>query len=664
VRVKDVSMNYDNRPMLLKVAAVGPKGRAAASTSFSIAPVVSDPMTIIRHRLRIRSETQPPTVWYKDEGGRDKCMEVMVELVDSEGRRVHGQEVPLKVSLLYEDLHTVSKQDILKLSSDSRQAIDHTGTATLRLRIEDVSKNHQSKGFVVKVGPDVQHAPLNADISPDISTSVSVRSKRNRRSKHPGAAGAAAAAGMHHPGHAGAAGRGALVDDEVSLVGHALSRSSMELAMPGVPHSILQDAAQLSMQVASVNGGGGGAGVAGGSVAGSVGQEGAAAAGMEGAAGGTPIIRALGNVIAWTRAVVNGLYQIQWQLIGYESRPDGSPDITKPLFNIHNPNAVVTNILQSYRAETMDQLRFLVQALEPAASASASASAQQQGHGQGQGNGTGPPPPPQQAPNGGARSPYDGSQGGGGGGGGGGYGDPSGAGGAAYAGGGGGPPYYGGGDGGGHHAAHQQQQQQQVGRPPLGPMAGLPTMVRGKSALEGAGGGGGGGEFGGGGGGGGGGVGGMLPLVRESTYDLLAGMDPSWFGESEPGAGAGGPSSSSSAVAEASVQTVVAKEYSSASYDTLGFPAFDSKDGVLGFFKEGRNEQGQTVAFFVPLPPSFSDEERRACGQLLQEERARGSGAVVHLGNGDVGQLKERVLTYHWSRGGAGAGMPDGGMQV
>jgi hypothetical protein len=34
----------------------------------------------------------------------------------------------------------------------------------------------------------------------------------------------------------------------------------------------------------------------------------------------------------------------------------------------------------------------------------------------------------------------------------------------------------------------------------------------------------------------------MVPLVRESTYDLLAAMDPSWFGmdlqQSEPPAGA------------------------------------------------------------------------------------------------------------------------------
>ena len=96
--------------------------------------------------------------------------------------------------------------------------------------------------------------------------------------------------------------------------------------------------------------------------------------------------------------------------------------------------------------------------------------------------------------------------------------------------------------------------------------------------------------------------------------------------------------------------------------DTLGFPAFDSKEALVGFFKEGRNEQGQTVAFFVPLPPSFAEEEKRAVAGMLQDEKARGGGAaVVQLVNNDILQLKERVLTYHWSKGGDGR---DGGASI
>jgi hypothetical protein len=117
---------------------------------------------------------------------------------------------------------------------------------------------------------------------------------------------------------------------------------------------------------------------------------------------------------------------------------------------------------------------------------------------------------------------------------------------------------------------------------------------------------------------------------------------------------------------------VVAKEYFSDTYDTLGFPAFDSKQVLLGFYKEGRNEQGQTVAYFIPLPPQFSEAERRGIGELLQGELEGGreggeggreGGAVVQIVGEDLGQLKERVLTYHWSRssGGGGGGGEGGG---
>lgn len=35
---------------------------------------------------------------------------------------------------------------------------------------------------------------------------------------------------------------------------------------------------------------------------------------------------------------------------------------------------------------------------------------------------------------------------------------------------------------------------------------------------------------------------------------------------------------------------------------------------------------------------------------MLQKELREGSGAVAQIVNNDLNQLKERVLTYHWSR--------------
>jgi len=72
--------------------------------------------------------------------------------------------------------------------------------------------------------------------------------------------------------------------------------------------------------------------------------------------------------------------------------------------------------------------------------------------------------------------------------------------------------------------------------------------------------------------------------------------------------------------------------------------------GQLGFYKEGRNDQGQTIAFYIPLPPGFTELEKKEVSMMLQRELREGTGAVAQIVNNDLNQLKERVLTYHWSR--------------
>lgn len=46
---------------------------------------------------------------------------------------------------MYDNMHRVQNQEILKLSPDSKLVIDEHGKATLRVRIEEVSKNHQKQ---------------------------------------------------------------------------------------------------------------------------------------------------------------------------------------------------------------------------------------------------------------------------------------------------------------------------------------------------------------------------------------------------------------------------------------------------------------------------------------------------------------------------------------
>lgn len=68
-----------------------------------------------------------------------------VHLLGSTGEEVKSRRVPLRLVLMYENMHRVHNQEILKLSPDSKLVIDEHGKATLRVRIEEVSKNHQKQ---------------------------------------------------------------------------------------------------------------------------------------------------------------------------------------------------------------------------------------------------------------------------------------------------------------------------------------------------------------------------------------------------------------------------------------------------------------------------------------------------------------------------------------
>lgn len=71
--------------------------------------------------------------------------EQQVHLLGPSGGEVKSRRVPLRLVLMYDNMHRVQNQEILKLSPDSKLVIDEHGKATLRVRIEEVSKNHQKQ---------------------------------------------------------------------------------------------------------------------------------------------------------------------------------------------------------------------------------------------------------------------------------------------------------------------------------------------------------------------------------------------------------------------------------------------------------------------------------------------------------------------------------------
>jgi hypothetical protein len=51
-------------------------------------------------------------------------------------------------------------------------------------------------------------------------------------------------------------------------------------------------------------------------------------------------------VLHWTKTVIDRLSSIQWRLIGYDRNVDGSTDMTKPIYNMTNPNDAINAIVQ------------------------------------------------------------------------------------------------------------------------------------------------------------------------------------------------------------------------------------------------------------------------------------------------------------------------------
>ena len=72
---------------------------------------------------------------------------------------------------------------------------------------------------------------------------------------------------------------------------------------------------------------------------------------------------AVQDVIRWSEEVVNGMYHIQWRVMGYASNADGSVDYSRPYHNMQNPNPVVERLLALYNQSTRENIRYLQQRL-------------------------------------------------------------------------------------------------------------------------------------------------------------------------------------------------------------------------------------------------------------------------------------------------------------
>ncbi|CAM9293819.1 unnamed protein product [Phaeothamnion confervicola] len=619
---------------------IDPVGREDIEGAFS------EKMTVVRNRLQIEEsmESPIPSQWFKDEGGRENCVELRVMLRDANQMTVRRRTVPLKLVLLYESLQRVHNQDILKLSPDSKLAIGEDGTANLRVRIEEVSKNHQKQAFRIKVEPDVQEQPLSVDISSAVSRPILVLSKRiPKRAKDGSGGGNGKRVGSQKRGGGGGGGSGGSGDVAGGGGGMGMGGMGGGGAM-GLPMSAVAGVGQF------MSGMGGGLGPPPGSIIGGP-PGGGAVETVDFSALNTPqppidinsitMYDALKSVIQWTGKVVNGLQEVQWQLLGYERKPDGSTNHERPLYSIPNPNATIGLIIRQYATDTMHNLHVLLKRIE-AGSYDDPPPGGSGGNGAGAADGGGPLAEAANGNGGGRRQDgvsyvveppskrmRRGAGGGGGdcgdgradrgapsrevflatGGGGGGYGNdddedapPSSAPSLAMA---GSIMNVGYGTAGGPPMPPGLQHQ-----PSFGGMFQHPPFLAGNSMM----------------------------------LEVPPGGEGETFGE--------GPAQLDPA--EANVHYILAKGYLSRDLGMLGFPAYDYAQYLLGFYKETQNTSDVTQVVFIPQHHIQGMHERdpQATRDILAEEMKKGSQSIFSLpacGNSLV-KMREDAFMYYWSK--------------
>ncbi|KAG5189069.1 hypothetical protein JKP88DRAFT_347719 [Tribonema minus] len=123
----------------LCIAAADPDGICGPITAFKM-------ITVYRYKLNVH--TQPDAMFYKDEGGKNKCMTIEVGMEDVLADRLpmHQQDlskalvVPFTTTLIYEDGNAPYQQEILTLSQDSDRQVTTAKSATVRFRIEEAQQ--------------------------------------------------------------------------------------------------------------------------------------------------------------------------------------------------------------------------------------------------------------------------------------------------------------------------------------------------------------------------------------------------------------------------------------------------------------------------------------------------------------------------------------------
>ena len=147
----------------------------------AVATSASQPCNFTRRHKgpRLLMVSQPPDIFYKDEGGKSNFMAVSVKFDESSG--TFPGEFALTASLHFESGVRVSEDSILSMVGNQYEPTcitSATDVATIKFRVEKVSRRKDGQKFKLFVGPDVQLDPFASNIMGVFCNPISVLSKR------------------------------------------------------------------------------------------------------------------------------------------------------------------------------------------------------------------------------------------------------------------------------------------------------------------------------------------------------------------------------------------------------------------------------------------------------------------------------------------------------
>lgn len=182
IQINTLSMDHNDRKFCLCFKLVGEEFK-------DVNAVISSPIQTVEYKLVISksiSDTcgnkEGENVFYKDQGGKLRTMNCVIQLQQRDGGMCLHEKIPLKLTLCYEDKNAVANQSFLSISQDIEILQIENGFFHLKFRVEDVSKNHGKQMFRVLVSPgDLQSSRRCA---PVYTAPVLIKSKKNKAKQH------------------------------------------------------------------------------------------------------------------------------------------------------------------------------------------------------------------------------------------------------------------------------------------------------------------------------------------------------------------------------------------------------------------------------------------------------------------------------------------------